>query len=50
MPTGTVLPLEIVEQRYLVQSLARLGGSKTDLAQQLGISRRTLDRKLRQAS
>lgn len=38
--------LEAVERRYLVQVLARLGGDKDDLAKRLGISRRTLNRKL----
>ena len=41
--------LEAVEQRYLGSALARLGGNKEALAQRLGISRRTIDRKFRKA-
>jgi len=38
--------LEEVERRHLEASLARLGGDKAALARQLGVSRRTIDRKL----
>lgn len=38
--------LEVMERRYLVRALARLGGDKDALAQRLGISRRTINRKL----
>jgi DNA-binding NtrC family response regulator len=41
-----ILPLELAEQRYLCQSLARLHGDKEELARRLGISRRTINRKL----
>jgi DNA-binding NtrC family response regulator len=41
-----ILPLEAVELRYLRQTLARLGGDKDELARRLGISRRTINRKL----
>ena len=42
-----ILPLEVVERRHLQQSLARLGGDKDALAKHLGISRRTINRKLK---
>jgi DNA-binding NtrC family response regulator len=41
-----ILPLARMEQRYLRESLARLGGDKDALARRLGISRRTINRKL----
>ena len=44
----SILPLEVVEQRYLAQVAARFPGDRETLAQQLGISKRTLFRKLQQ--
>lgn len=41
-----ILTLEQVERRHLTDSLAKLGGNKEHLSKILGISRRTLDRKL----
>jgi DNA-binding NtrC family response regulator len=41
-----ILPLARMEQRYLRESLASLGGDKDALARRLGISRRTINRKL----
>jgi two-component system response regulator HydG len=41
-----VLPLATMEQRYLQWVLARHGGDKRSLARQLGLSERTLYRKL----
>ncbi len=41
-----IVPLEIAEQRYLQWALARHGGDRKSLARQLGISERTLYRKL----
>jgi len=41
-----IVPLEEMERLYLIRSLARLGGNKDALAQRLGISRRTINRKL----
>lgn len=41
-----ILPLELIEQRYLRHALAKVGGDKAELARRLGISRRTIDRKL----
>jgi DNA-binding NtrC family response regulator len=41
-----IASLEEVERRHLEASLARLGGDKDALARHLGISRRTIDRKL----
>jgi DNA-binding NtrC family response regulator len=43
----TILPLDEMERRYLVRSLARLDGDKAALAKRLGISRRTINRKLK---
>lgn len=40
-------PLEVAERRYLQSTLDKLGGDKGQLAKRLGISRRTIDRKLR---
>ncbi len=42
----TVLSLKAIEQRYLQQLIGRFGGDKRTLAQALGISERTLYRKL----
>ena len=39
--------LEVMEKRYIEHALARLGGDKDELARQLGISRRTINRKLK---
>ncbi|MAT65688.1 MAG: Fis family transcriptional regulator [Gammaproteobacteria bacterium] len=44
----TILPLEVVEQRYLAQVTARFQGDRDTLARKLGISKRTLFRKLQQ--
>ncbi|BCB28003.1 transcriptional regulator [Sulfurimicrobium lacus] len=41
-----ILPLEEVERRYVRQALQRLGGDKRELARRLGLSERTLYRKL----
>ncbi|MEW6120780.1 MAG: sigma 54-interacting transcriptional regulator [Pseudomonadota bacterium] len=41
-----VVPLEVAERRYLQWALARHGGDRKSLARQLGISERTLYRKL----
>lgn len=41
-----IVPLDEMERRYLARSLARLGGDKDALARRLGISRRTVNRKL----
>jgi transcriptional regulator with PAS, ATPase and Fis domain len=39
--------LGAIERRYLQQELVKLGGDKAELARRLGISRRTVDRKLK---
>jgi len=44
----TVLPLDLVEARYLRRVVARFEGDNRQLAAQLGISERTLYRKLQQ--
>jgi DNA-binding NtrC family response regulator len=41
-----IVPLDEMERRYLSRSLVRLGGDKDALARRLGISRRTINRKL----
>jgi DNA-binding NtrC family response regulator len=46
VPEEELASLEDVERRYLAQALARLGGDKDALARRLGISRRTINRKL----
>lgn len=43
---GEIIPLEEMEQRYLSWSVARFQGDKRELAQRLGVSERTLYRKL----
>jgi len=47
-PTELV-PLEIVEQRYIARVMDSVGGNKTLAARILGLDRKTLYRKLRQA-
>lgn len=46
---GQVLPLEQMERHYLQWVLGRFSGSKRELAERLGLSERTLYRKLRRA-
>jgi transcriptional regulator with PAS, ATPase and Fis domain len=41
-----ILPLEEVERRYLVQAVSKFAGDRDTLASKLGISKRTLFRKL----
>lgn len=41
-----ILPLEEVERRYVHRALQQLGGNKRELARRLGMSERTLYRKL----
>jgi len=45
-PTGKILPLEEMEQRYLEWAVSRFSGDRSDLARLLGLSERTLYRKL----
>ncbi|MGD2073391.1 MAG: sigma-54-dependent Fis family transcriptional regulator [Gammaproteobacteria bacterium] len=45
--TEEIVPLEEMERRYLSQVVARFQGDRDSLADKLGISRRTLFRKLR---
>jgi DNA-binding NtrC family response regulator len=45
-PEEEILPLEEIERRYVQQTLRQLGGDKRELARRLGISERTLYRKL----
>jgi DNA-binding NtrC family response regulator len=44
--SGEILPLEEVERRYLVQAISKFQGDRDSLADKLGISKRTLFRKL----
>jgi DNA-binding NtrC family response regulator len=46
MPGNTGLFLETVEQQHILHVLALSGGNKSEAARKLGISRKTLDRKL----
>jgi transcriptional regulator with PAS, ATPase and Fis domain len=43
---GEIVPLELAESRYIHWALTQVGGDKRVLAQRLGISERTLYRKL----
>jgi PAS domain S-box-containing protein len=50
-PTRSALPqsnLENMEEQMIIQALEQTGGHRTQAAEQLGISRRTLSRKLRE--
>ncbi len=47
MDTTTILPLDEVERRAIVHALKVTGGNMSDAAQQLGISRATLYRKMK---
>ena len=44
----SILPLEVIEQHYLAHVSARFKGDRDTLARKLGISKRTLFRKLQQ--
>jgi DNA-binding NtrC family response regulator len=44
--TGEILPLEEIERRYLAQVASKFQGDRDSLADKLGISKRTLFRKL----
>jgi transcriptional regulator with PAS, ATPase and Fis domain len=46
--SSEILPLEEIERRYLVQVLSKYRGDRDSLADKLGISKRTLFRKLQQ--
>lgn len=46
VPDEEILPLDEVERRYVRQALRQLGGDKRELARRLGLSERTLYRKL----
>ncbi|HHJ17998.1 MAG TPA: sigma-54-dependent Fis family transcriptional regulator [Gammaproteobacteria bacterium] len=49
LPAGDeILPLKELERRYLIQVLARFPGDRDSLAEKLGISKRTLFRKLQE--
>ena len=43
---GEILPLREIERRYLIQVMARFQNDRDSLADKLGISKRTLFRKL----
>ncbi len=46
-PTYTSLPLEQVEKTAILQTLSAAGGNKSEAARQLGITRKTLHKKLK---
>jgi two-component system, NtrC family, response regulator HydG len=46
-PGSEVIPLEELEQRYLGRVLAEFPGDRQELARKLGVSERTLYRKLK---
>ncbi|NIA01469.1 MAG: PAS domain-containing protein [Planctomycetia bacterium] len=46
LSSGEILPLREIERRYLMQVVARFQGDRDSLADKLGISKRTLFRKL----
>jgi DNA-binding NtrC family response regulator len=46
MPLDEVIPLDELERRYLRRVAVRYGGDRRELAQRLGVSERTLYRKL----
>jgi len=46
--SGEILPLEEIERRYLVQVISKFQGDRDSLADKLGVSKRTLFRKLQQ--
>jgi len=46
--SGEILSLEEIERRYLVQVISKFQGDRDSLADKLGISKRTLFRKLQQ--
>lgn len=46
-PRGSVLDLEEMERRMILEALAKTGGHQQRAAEELGISRRTLSRKLK---
>ena len=46
---GEIIPLKEMEHRYLEWALAHTGGDRGELAERLGVSERTLYRKLREA-
>ncbi len=45
--SGEIIPLEEMEQRYLAQVVSNFSGDRDELASKLGISKRTLFRKLK---
>ena len=48
LDSGEILPLREIERRYLMQVVSRFPGDRDSLADKLGISKRTLFRKLQQ--
>ncbi|UWQ28136.1 sigma-54 dependent transcriptional regulator [Leisingera sp. M523] len=44
-PAASILPLEEVERREILQALEAVGGNRSEAARQLGVSRKTIDRK-----
>ena len=46
LDTGEILPLEEIERRYLIKVVTKFPGDRDSLADKLGVSKRTLFRKL----
>ena len=46
LDTGEILPLEEIERRYLIKVVSKFPGDRDSLADKLGVSKRTLFRKL----
>lgn len=45
LPAAAITPLEETERREILQAIEALGGNRSEAARQLGVSRKTIDRK-----
>ena len=50
VPLGSLGNLENMEEQMIIRALEQTGGHRAQAAEQLGISRRTLSRKLREST
>ncbi len=46
VPRAEIEPLEVVERRHILAALEATAGNRTDAARRLGVSRKTIDRKM----